>query len=452
MKVLLLNDSFPPVLDGVANVLLNYAHYLTQDYGAEVMVGTPYYPDADYSSYPYKVVTYQSFDTSSITNGYRAGNPFASKAIAEMAEFKPDIIHVHCPASAAVIARILRETTGAPLVFTYHTKYDIDIRRVVKNKLVADETIKAMVGVVESANEVWAVSEGAGRSLVELGFEGEWSVMPNGVDFERGRVEPDKVAEATRDYDLGGGIPVFLFVGRMMTYKNIPLILDALKMLSDSGRDYRAVFIGKGPDKELMEEKAKELGIADKTIFTGPIYDRDTLRAWNTRADLFLFPSTFDTNGLVVREAAACGLGSVLVRGSCAAEGVTDGENGFLIDESAESLFELLKKVSGDFELMHRVGENAMNELYMSWRDCVGIAYRRYEKILTEKELGTLPVKKKDASDLLVSMTAKTMEEQEKMRKFFTEVKDFSLGMMDNRAEEIFPNAEPFWRDTIRKE
>ncbi|MBR0063270.1 MAG: glycosyltransferase, partial [Oscillospiraceae bacterium] len=302
MKVLLLNDSFPPVLDGVANVLLNYAHYLTEDYGAEVMVGTPYYPDADYSSYPYKVVTYQSFDTSSITNGYRAGNPFASKAIAEMAEFKPDIIHVHCPASAAVIARILRETTGAPLIFTYHTKYDIDIRRVVKNKLVANETIKAMVGVVEAANEVWAVSEGAGKSLEELGFEGEWSVMPNGVDFERGRVEPEKVAEATRDYDLGENIPVFLFVGRMMTYKNIPLILDALKMLADSGRDFRAVFIGKGPDKELMEEKAKDLGIADKTIFTGAIYDRDTLRAWNTRADLFLFPSTFDTNGLVVRE------------------------------------------------------------------------------------------------------------------------------------------------------
>ena len=101
---------------------------------------------------------------------------------------------------------------------------------------------------------------------------------------------------------------------------------------------------------------------------------------------------------------------------------------------------------------MHSVGENAMNELYMSWRDCVGIAYHRYEKILTEKKLGTLPVKKKDASDLLLSMTAKTMEEQEKMRKFFIEVKDFSLGMMDNRAEEIFPNAEPFWRDTIRKE
>lgn len=68
-------------------------------------------------------------------------------------------------------------------------------------------------------------------------------------------------------------------------------------------------------------------------FFTSPQYDRSVIRAWYCRGDLFLFPSTFDTNGLVVREAAACELASVLVRGSCAAEDITDGRNGFLIEE-----------------------------------------------------------------------------------------------------------------------
>ena len=62
------------------------------------------------------------------------------------------------------------------------------------------------------------------------------------------------------------------------------------------------------------------------------------LRAFYSRADLFLFPSTFDTNGIVVREAAACGLGALLVQGSCAAEGVTPGQNGLLMEENADSL------------------------------------------------------------------------------------------------------------------
>ena len=72
------------------------------------------------------------------------------------------------------------------------------------------------------------------------------------------------------------------------------------------------------------------------------MHDREIVRAWYTRADLLLFPSTFDTNGLVVREAAACGLGSLLVRGSCAAEGITDGRNGILIEENAASLAAVL--------------------------------------------------------------------------------------------------------------
>ena len=399
MKVCLLNDSFPPVIDGVVNVVMNYANYLRSEHAAEVVVGTPRYPDADYSGYPYPVVPYKSFDTAAVTSGYRAGNPFAGKAVSELAAFGPDIIHTHCPASATVIARILREETAAPVIFTYHTKYDIDIERVVKVKLAAKESIKAMVSNIEACDDIWVVSRGAGESLKALGFSGDYRVMNNGVDFEKGRVDAQTVEKVTAGYDLPKDVPMFLFVGRMMTYKGLPMILDALKLLSDAGQDFRMVFIGKGPDKELLEQKARELGLMDddttpgKCIFTGPIYDRDVLRAWNTRADLFLFPSTFDTNGLVVREAAACGLASVLIEGSCAAEGITDGRNGFTIEETPEAMAELLKKVSKDLSHLHDVGEHAMDEIYLSWKTCVADAYDRYQEVLEAKLSGTLPRK-----------------------------------------------------------
>ena len=63
MNICLLNDSFPPVIDGVVNVVLNYAKYLMQDHGAQIVVGTPNYPGADYSVYDFPVIPYQSFDT-----------------------------------------------------------------------------------------------------------------------------------------------------------------------------------------------------------------------------------------------------------------------------------------------------------------------------------------------------------------------------------------------------
>ena len=439
MKVCLLNDSFPPVIDGVANVVLNYATYLQQDHACEVVVGTPYYPGADYESYPYRVVPYQSIDTTAVASGYRAGNPFAEKALAELTEFHPDIIHTHCPASATVIARILREEVAAPVIFTYHTKYDIDIRRTVKLRPVADEGIRLMVSNIEACDDIWVVSRGAGESLKALGFEGDYHVMNNGVDFARGRVDEASVAEATADYDLPAGVPVLLFVGRMMTYKGLPLILDALKLLSEAGQDFRMVFIGKGPDQDLLEKKAEELAIRSRCIFTGPIYDRDKLRAWNTRADLFLFPSTFDTNGLVVREAAACALASVLIRDSCAAEGISDGHNGFLIEETPESMAALLTEACKNLDRLHEVGENAMQEIYLSWEDCVSAAYDRYQIVLEKKQTGTLPKKKKLPADYLVSMTAQGMAEHERLRRigteFFHDFRETAVGMMDNIQE-----------------
>lgn len=445
MNICLLNDSFPPVIDGVVNVMMNYADYLMREHQSAVIVGTPRYPGADYRQYAYPVIAYPSLGTASVTNGYRTGNPFATKALEELAAFSPDIIHSHCPASATVIARLLREKTNAPIVFTYHTKYDIDIERYVRVRLAAKETIAAMVGNIEACDEVWTVSRGAGESLRALGFQGDYRVMSNGVDFEKGRVSPAAVAEATAGYDLPEGVPVFLFVGRMMNYKGLPMILDALKLLADRGVDFRMVLIGKGPDQPALEEKARTLGLMgtegspDKCIFTGPVYDRDVLRAWNTRADLFLFPSTFDTNGLVVREAAACGLASVLIEGSCAAEGVTNGQNGFTIQQTPEAMAAMLEQAGGDLNHLRQVGSRAMEELYLSWKDCVGQAYARYQVIPDDWRSGRMPVRKQQPTDLLVRLTARIMEQSEQIRNIrkglFRDFRETAVGMMENIQE-----------------
>lgn len=132
--------------------------------------------------------------------------------------------------------------------------------------------------------------------------------------------------------------PVYLFIGRIMWYKGLRIILDGLKKVRDAGGDFCMVFVGDGQDRPAVEEYAAQLGLTDHCRFTGTERDRDTIRAWYTRADLLLFPSTFDTNGLVVREAAACSLGSVLIEGSCAAEGITDGDTGILIPENGDGL------------------------------------------------------------------------------------------------------------------
>ena len=151
---------------------------------------------------------------------------------------------------------------------------------------------------------------------------------------------------------------------------------------------------------------SSSLGLDGKVLFAPAIHDREVIRAWYCRADLFLFPSTFDTNGLVVREAAACGLGSVLVAGSCAAEDVTDGVNGILMEENAGSMAEKLAAVCAEPALARRIGENAQRDLYISWEEAVKNAYERYGAVIDNYRRGLYPEHDRLADGLLHGFAA----------------------------------------------
>lgn len=388
LGVCLLNDSFPPLIDGVSNTVLNYALNIKKS-GNTAAVVTPSNPQAHDGNFDFPVIRYPSIDTTRFI-GYRAGYPFSPDALGRIKELDINLIHSHCPFISTVMARQLRSVINAPLVFTYHTKFDIDIAKAVNNKILQEGAIHFIVENIEACDEVWVVSRGAGENLRSLGYKGSYTVMRNGVDCPRGRVDDGKIADIKRRYSCEDK-PVFLYVGRMMWYKGLRITLDALKLLLQSKTDFKMFFVGGGIDLDEIKNYAKETGVYDKCVFTGPVHDRELLRTFYCAADAFLFPSTYDTNGLVVREAAACGLASVLVKGSCAAEDITDGENGFLIEENAVSMFDTLKAVAANRPLAKTVGENAMRDIYVSWDDAVETASENYREIIKRYKNGEYP-------------------------------------------------------------
>ncbi len=386
LNICLMNDSFPPVIDGVANAVVNYADVISSQLGKAV-VATPDYPGVE-DSYPYEVVRYKSMNITEKICGYRAGYPFSSSMLDKLAAGGFDVIHSHCPFASTVMARVLREKTGAPIVLTYHTKFDIDIRRALPTEIMAKQAIKLIVGNIAACDEVWTVSRGAGENLRSLGYEGEYIVMENGVDFPRGRADAGYVDELRSAYGIEKDIPLFLFVGRLLWYKGIRLILDALKLLDEKKIAFKMMFVGDGADRKEIEEYAEKLGISDRCVFTGAVYDREDLRVYYTAGDLFLFPSEYDTNGIVVREAAACGVGSLLIEGSCAAEGITDGRTGILTKADAAAIEKELEFACTHLDEIHEIGGNAMNEVYISWEDSVKRAYERYFIVLENVRAG----------------------------------------------------------------
>ena len=384
--ICLLNDSFPPTIDGVANAVLNYARISEKNHGHSLVV-TPQVPGADDSIYDFSVVRYPSIDTRKLI-GYVTGYPFSPEASYRVEAEHAEVLHTHCPVTSCILARQLAESIHLPLVLTWHTKYDIDIANAVKSKVLQEGALQALLRNVNACDEIWTVSNGAGENLRSIGYEGEYIVMPNGVDLPHEHVSDELVHEVTSGYDLPADVPCYLFIGRLMWYKGLRIILDALDELRASEIDFRMVFVGAGGDEAEVKEYTQKLGLNSKVFFTGAISDREKLRAWYTRADLFLFPSTFDTNGLVVREAAASDTASVIIENSCASEGVTDNRNGFLISEDAGSLAARLKELAEYPERMKEVGEAAGRELYISWEDAVANAYDRYEVVIDRFKSG----------------------------------------------------------------
>ena len=430
LHVGLINDSFPPQIDGVANAVLNYARIL-QKQNNYALVAAPYNPDADDSVYPFRVIRYQSIDVSDWV-GYRAGNPLDPKAIDQISQEPLNIIHAHCPVTAVMLGRSIRETIKVPMVFTYHTKFDIDIRNAISAKLLQEAAIKALVRNIESCDDVWVVSKGAGDNLRSLGYNGSYTVMENGVDVPKGRASDSMIQTVMDLYHLDLSAPLFLYVGRMMWYKGIRITLDALKRLLEAEIDFRMAFVGGGTDKDEIVAYSQKLGLDGKVFFIPPIHDRHQIRAWYCRADLFLFPSTFDTNGLVVREAAACGLGSVLVKGSCAAEEVTGDRNGLLIEENAESMATALAAVCSSRERMKEIGEAAQEELYISWDSAVKNAVERYAVVIDNYKTGQYPVHEKPQDEMLrgIGELMSVIGTSEIRRK---EIRDYLAGVLEGK-------------------
>jgi len=377
-SVCLMNDSFLPAIDGVANAVFNYANVLTKK-GTDVVVATPKYPGV-IDDYPFEVVRYPSVDTTNIV-GYRTGYPFSVPALRKIAEHDIDIIHCHCPIVSLLMARYLRKIVKAPVIFTYHTKFDIEVRKAIETNMLQTAAIKAIVKNIEAADEVWVVSEGAGENLRSMGYSGEYIVMDNGVDFPMGRVSDEKIAEISRLHNLSDDVPVFLFVGRLTWYKGTKITLDALKIAKEKGEKFKMLFVGDDNERPEIEEYTRSIGLQDDCIFVGAVRDRELLRAYFCRSNLFLFPSTYDTNGIVVREAAACALPSVLIKNSCAAEGVKDGVSGFLIDENPQSMADMILYACHNLDKVAEVGKGAQNSIYMSWEHSIDKAYERYALI-----------------------------------------------------------------------
>ncbi|MBQ8109852.1 MAG: glycosyltransferase [Clostridia bacterium] len=361
MRVLQFSDSFLPVMDGVGNVVYQYAVNLGLR-GHESYVVAPQTDTGYRGNFPFEIVDYTGVPLPKLKS-YKVGTPVLdAHCKRRLATIQADIVHVHSPFTAGQAGISYAQKRGCPIVGTFHSKYYDDFLQVTGIELLAEVGVKYVVSFYEKCDEVWAVSASSADTLRSYGYTGSVRIMPNGTDIHP--VEDAAAHAVWERYGLMGETPVLLYVGQINWKKNLRHILEACAKLE---RPFQLVMAGQGPHEKEVRQLANSLGIGDQTLLTGHITDSVTLNALYRRADLFLFPSIYDNSPLVVREAAAMGTPAVVTRGSSAAECVTDGENGFLCQDDAADIARIIDGALADPEALERVGQRARDTIPVPW-------------------------------------------------------------------------------------
>ncbi len=376
-------DTFYPMIDGVILVVDNYAKRLSKY--ANVFVFAPRIPHKRYddSVFNYKVIRCRSMDVSFVD--YSLPLPdFDIKFKKELEKCDLDIVHIHSPATLGRIGVNYAIRHNIPVVATMHSQYKQDFMRVTKSKYISNKLTNSIIKLFEKCDECWTMNNEIARIFQEdYGYKKQLKIINNATDMEFSKEKEKTDKELNKLYGIKKDEFVLLFVGRINKLKNIDLIINSLRKVKSK---YKMLFVGSGQDEDYLKNKINKYNLSDRVIMCGRVKDREELTAYYARADLFLFPSFYDSNSLVQLEAASQKTPTLFVKGSATAAKVIDDVNGFIANNNPDSYANKIDEILSNGGFLKEVGENAYNDLYVRWDDEVQKIYESYLRIIESRD------------------------------------------------------------------
>lgn len=328
MKIVLVTETFPPEINGVAMTNQRLARGLLAK-GHELTLVKPARRDADPSAAQGAAVVSVFGVPLPTYPGLRCGLPRPGRLRRLFRELRPDVVHVATEGPLGVSAVRAGRKEGIPVTSTFHTNFqdycaDYGFRFLEKRAM-------AYLRWFHNACAFTTVPDPELlRRLCDNGIE-RLQVLGRGADtdlFSPGRRDEN----LRKEWGVRPSDPVAIYVGRAAAEKNIPLAIRAWKEASAKCPSLKMVVVGDGPVRRKLQRKWPEV------IFAGMRFDEDLARYYAS-ADLFLFGSTSETFGNVVLEALASGLVVLTYDYAAGSQFVESGRNGFLAPTGDEEAF-----------------------------------------------------------------------------------------------------------------
>lgn len=232
-----------------------------------------------------------------------------SKIMRETAKGSADLIHIQTPFAAHYAGLKLCRNIGVPAVATYHTHFEEYIQHylpVLPKSLLKGIARKIAKHQCDELDAVIVPSPAMRDTLDDYGVRAPIHILPTGIpagQFAGGN------RQSFRDrHGIPRGRPVALFVGRVAHEKNIGFLLEAMSHAIRHRPDLLLVIAGEGPALGALQRQTRTLNLEDHIRFVGYLDRKQELPDCYAAADLFVFASRTETQGLVLLEAMAAGL------------------------------------------------------------------------------------------------------------------------------------------------
>nr|WP_294839061.1 glycosyltransferase [uncultured Methylotenera sp.] len=365
MKILFISDVYFPRINGVSTSIRTFVEQM-QGLGHEVHLIAPDYDLATQDESWIKRIPARSiyFDPEDKLMKYGE----VIQCLPELKREKYDIVHIHTPFVAHYVGLKLARELNVPCVETYHTFFEDYLHHYLPwipkpmargvARMISKRQCNAVDAIVAPSQPMLDVLRGYG---VKVNAE----VVPTGLQMESFKAADGKAFRLK--YEIPVERPMLLYVGRVAFEKNIAFLLHMLQVLVQDVPDVLLVITGEGPAEASLHRLTQELGLTHNVKFIGYLNRELELNACYQAADVFVFASKSETQGLVLLEAMAQGTPVVAIAELGTASILVDGQGALIAPDDATGFSDKVKHLLMYPEERFELGMRARSYVLAKW-------------------------------------------------------------------------------------
>ncbi|WP_448378089.1 glycosyltransferase family 4 protein [Fervidobacterium sp.] len=334
MRILMISDTYLPQINGVATSIYLSKKYLEMR-GHEVFIVAPVKPEGEEKILLVPGIPFLLEKQHKVV--------FANhiKIIEFALENKIEIIHSHDPMALGMRALKVQKDLKLPHVHTYHTLLT-EYRHYVPPPFTPDRrTVEEFSKwFCNKVNIVIAPTEEIKQELISYGVQRPIEVVPTGIDTIEFSQLPKK--DIRKEYNIPRDATLLMYAGRLAKEKNLEFLSKVVARYMHENSNVWFLIVGDGPERKALESFFEDEGLTNRTIFTGYIPHKE-IKDYYKAADLFVFASLTETQGLVVLEALASGTPVVAIAYKGIANVLVNGEGAITTGINEEEFYQAIK-------------------------------------------------------------------------------------------------------------